>query len=633
MIDRIKRLILSFSRTELSFYILGIGSTIWFLIRVVPKPSRAAYPCVRATAPLMSTFFVYLLGLASTVYLFKSLKGRLINLKAILSVVFVASLLFSFTASTSNESQLKLVDASYFKINEPTGVAKGIFPGRVVWIHDPNATNGTMTNTTNDYWAMDKNCTQSEVDSMLESGIRRVGGNSNPKLAWNNIFKYFNENHGKGSVGFTSGEKIAIKINLTNSAVKPNSTDPTRMDASPQMMLGMLKQLIEVVGFRESDIWIGDNYRRMRDEFYSKCHSVYPNVHYIDGKGSDGREKTIPSAEQLLIFSGRNPSIPDEQMTSSIPQHYLDADYLINMPCLKTHNEGGITLAAKNHQGTILKAGDMPEGQSAMYMHFSLPANRQGLKQYRHLVDYMGHEQLGGKTLLYIIDGLWAGRSWEGYLEKWNMSPFNNDYPSSIFMSQDPVAIESVGFDFLLTEYANKPSGQKYPYISGADDYLLQAADPANWPDELEYDPEGDGTFLTSLGVYEHWNNAAEKKYSRDLGIGSGIELVHYESEPADNYQSELTGNEIKFARGCKIYPNPFTESLMVEASGNRELYFTVTDLSGRVLFSNTVFRSYNWDGRQQNGRHLSAGFYLVRLTDKVTGDLISTQKIICNNI
>lgn len=633
MIDRMKRLFLSFSRTELSFYILGIGSTIWFLIRVVPKPSRAAYPCMRASAPLMYTFFVYLLGLASTVYMFKSQKGRLINFKILLSVVFVASLLFSFSSSTYNASQLTLVDAGYFKINEPIGVAKGIFPGRVVWVHDPNATYGSMTNTSNDYWAMDKNCEQSKVDSMLASGVRRVGGNSNLKAAWNNIFKYFNENHEKGSVGYTPGEKIAIKINLTNSAVKPNSTDPTRMDASPQMMLGLLKQLIEVVGFSESDIWIGDNYRRMRDEFYVKCHSVYPNVHYMDGTGVDGREKTVPSAYQLLEFSGRNPSNLNEQLTSSIPLHMYNADYFINMPCLKTHNEGGITLAAKNHQGTILKSGDKPEGQSAYYMHFSLPANNQGLKRYRHLVDYMGHEQLGGKTLLYIIDGLWAGRSWEGYLEKWNMAPFNNDYPSSIFMSQDPVAIESVGFDFLLAEYASKPSNQRYPYISGTDDYLLQAADPANWPNELEYDPEGDGTFLKSLGVYEHWNNAVEKKYSRNLGTGSGIELIHYESEHGDSYKSELTGNEVKFVAGCKIYPNPFTESLIVETSGNRELNFTVTDLSGRVLFKKNVFGSYNWDGRQQNGKHLSAGFYLVRLTDKVSGDLISTEKIICNNI
>ena len=34
---------------------------------------------------------------------------------------------------------------------------------------------------------------------------------------------------------------------------------------------------------------------------------------------------------------------------------------------------------------------------------------------------------------------------------------------------------------------------------------------------------------LASLGVHEHWNNLQEKKYSRNLGVGEGIELVPVE--------------------------------------------------------------------------------------------------------
>jgi len=48
---------------KLSFLALGISSTIWFLIRVIPKPSRAAYPCMQATAPIMSAFVLYLLSI------------------------------------------------------------------------------------------------------------------------------------------------------------------------------------------------------------------------------------------------------------------------------------------------------------------------------------------------------------------------------------------------------------------------------------------------------------------------------------------------------------------------------------------------------------------------------------------
>src|SRR5436190_10838078 len=40
----------------------GIGSLMWFLVRVIPKPSRAAYPCQRAAAPFASAFVVWLLA-------------------------------------------------------------------------------------------------------------------------------------------------------------------------------------------------------------------------------------------------------------------------------------------------------------------------------------------------------------------------------------------------------------------------------------------------------------------------------------------------------------------------------------------------------------------------------------------
>jgi hypothetical protein len=49
------------------------------------------------------------------------------------------------------------------------------------------------------------------------------------------------------------------------------------------------------------------------------------------------------------------------------------------------------------------------------------------------------------------------------------------------------------------------------------------------WPAQQEYhDPDHAMATkrLTSLGVHEHWNNAEERKYSRNLGTGEGIELV-----------------------------------------------------------------------------------------------------------
>ena len=63
--------------------------------------------------------------------------------------------------------------------------------------------------------------------------------------------------------------------------------------------------------------------------------------------------------------------------------------------------------------------------------------------------------------------------------------------------------------------------------VTGAvENYLHEMALAHQAPSGTVYDPAKTGKPLASLGVHEHWNNATDKKYSRNLGKGSGIELV-----------------------------------------------------------------------------------------------------------
>jgi hypothetical protein len=64
------------------------------------------------------------------------------------------------------------------------------------------------------------------------------------------------------------------------------------------------------------------------------------------------------------------------------------------------------------------------------------------------------------------------------------------------------------------------------PNAYGVDDYMHQAADTANWPQGIKYDPDNSGKPIPVLGIHEHWNNPVDKQYSRNLGTGNGIELV-----------------------------------------------------------------------------------------------------------
>lgn len=159
-------------------------------------------------------------------------------------------------------------------------------------------------------------------------------------------------------------------------------------------------------------------------------------------------------------------------------------------------------------------------------MHKSSFAKKE--KQYREQVDLMGHAHLGGKTVLYLIDGLFSGRHpMDPVPLRWTSYPFNGGWTASLLASQDPVAIDSVGFDLLYAEYTD------HPRRTGVDDYLHEAALAGNPPSGTFYDPDHPTPVkLGSLGVHEHWNNAKEKKYC-NLGTGQGIELVPVEMSKA----------------------------------------------------------------------------------------------------
>jgi hypothetical protein len=194
----------------------------------------------------------------------------------------------------------------------------------------------------------------------------------------------------------------------------------------------------------------------------------------------------------------------------------MEADYFINMTNLKSNWGGGITLCGKNNYGSLIR---MPNASGHYDLHTNIGSPELGI--YRTLVDLMGHPHIGGKTVIYLIDGLCAGRHPKQLSPiKMKMTPFNDDWSSSLFVSQDPVAIDSVGFDFLWTEW------DEAPHTLGADDYLDEAAMANDQISGTFYDPDDDGTCLQSFGVHEHWNNPRDKQYSRNLGKNEGIELV-----------------------------------------------------------------------------------------------------------
>jgi hypothetical protein len=285
------------------------------------------------------------------------------------------------------------------------------------------------------------------------------------------------------------------------------------MNTSPQMIVALLRQLVGAVGIRPSDISVCDTLAYLVHEYYTILHREFPAVRYVDHAGRFGRSRVQASSVPLYWSCW-----PEGTATDVLPLGFVQSEYLVNFASLKGHAATGVTLCGKNHFGSLVR---WPLEQGYYNMHLGCFSRQTGV--YREHVDLMGHAHLGGKTVLYLIDGLYSGiHGIDPAPRKWASPPFGGHWTSSLLASQDPVAIDSVGFDFIRAEWDD------FPRRPGVDDYLHEAALADDPPSGTFYDPDHacPTRQLASLGVHEHWNNAQEKKYSRNFGRAGGIELV-----------------------------------------------------------------------------------------------------------
>ncbi len=402
--------------------------------------------------------------------------------------------------------------------NSPIGAGKGIYPGRVSWVRDAKA--ATWDGVTGHWWD-DANTDNRIVHGMMSNLVRSLTGRKDERQAWDALFRNFNETRKQGGSGYRPGERIAIKINCNQDRSPEWGVAGGRAALnglpSPHAVVALVTELIEMAGVRGEDILLYDatGMRNVGQPIYTRIQSnsnpQFQAVKFLVGTdySMSGRLAPTPDTNNPIRFANR--SLP----VGYLPQQVTEAKYMINMALLRPHGMAGVTLIGKNHFGSVHFPND--GGWSPRVLHGSV-MRTQPMGSYNALVDLIAHRHLGGKTMLYMLDGLYTAEHNEGNVFRW--ASFGNQWASSLLMSQDPVAIDSVALDILRSEpRATQVRGN-------AENYLHEAALAGKPPSGTVYDPDASGSPAESLGVHEHWNNVKDRKYSRNLGLNRGIELI-----------------------------------------------------------------------------------------------------------
>jgi hypothetical protein len=372
---------------KMAYMFVSILATIWFLVRVIPKPSRATYPCMQVAAPLMSSFVIWILALAGTTFAFKKVKLNFFSAKYLSVGIF---LIFGITSATvfmarsTKETKAENL-AIWYKPNIPLGEAKGMFPGRVAWGHNPKIASWDGTT---GFWWEDRFNNQEETNKLFSQTLFSLTNKQNETQAWNELFRYFNHTKRNTDKGYQSGEKVTVKINENNTSAHENTNE---INANPQLILSLLTSLIIKGGVPEENVTIADPSRFITNNIFAKCHAVFPKVHFVDHDGGDGREKASFTENGFLYSADFN------GQTKALATCMVEANYIINLALLKGHVSQGVTLCAKNYFGCTSIETDWHK--NAHSSGFS--QNREGQRIYSVYPDFMGHKDLGGKTMLF----------------------------------------------------------------------------------------------------------------------------------------------------------------------------------------------------------------------------------------
>lgn len=245
------------------------------------------------------------------------------------------------------------------------------------------------------------------VQQMVDSCLRRVTGAKTTEGAWKALFG--------------PKDKVSIKVNCIAGR---------NLSTRPQVVQAIVNGLLSV-DIKDQNIVVWDRTSRELTNAGFKIRTDGPgNLCY--GTDQGGGYVSVPKSGSV---------------DCKLSKILTDCDKLINVPILKDHGGPGVTIAHKNHYGSVDKPGRL-----------------HGYDPY--LTDLNAMPEIRTKTSLIVVDCIYCCYDGgPGY------RPGKQWYEKAILASTDPVAIDRVGAEMIDAERKKQglktlaESGKPYKHI------------------------------------------------------------------------------------------------------------------------------------------------------------------------
>ena len=321
------------NRKNFAAVILGFFALCWFLIRVIPKPGRATYPCQRAAFPIASAFVIWLTGIFTSALFFVQFKKNIKKNKLAYAVLF--AVLFGLAIVVHS-----FVNPASYSFAGNSDYQKAFWDGaeRMASL-ESNLTStfdevGVVKSKQKDASAIDFE----EIETLVRESVDLAGGLS-------------------GIV--TNGDYVVLKPNLVS--LPPAATSEYAEVSGVATDWRVVKAVAKMVRELNPDgkIYIIESSAASSTreilKFYNYTSENIPEVDEIVAL-EDSCGVFEDYADSHLVTMHLDDSVrlyPDAEKPNRSPEFYMNkiynnADVVISIPVLKNHKEAIITGGIKN---------------------------------------------------------------------------------------------------------------------------------------------------------------------------------------------------------------------------------------------------------------------------------------------